>query len=159
MLRPLILQTVDSLRISLNEPLMRWLQGNDQVTACTAKAAAASEWCVTLERINRMPPLPGDPSMQMLAKAALLSAAFAALEASILQDFPDIEAAPQAALRDQILQECARAWVYAERENPATDRFAVRLQNIEGAMRIQCGLWGDSPPPDDCDLNLCRRIA
>lgn len=159
MLKPLILQTAESLRISLNDPLIRWLRGSDQITACTAKVATQGEWCATLERITRMPPVPGDPSMLMLAKAALLSAAAAALEASIQHEAQDIDAAPPADLRDQILRECARAWVYAERESPATHRFTVRLHTMEDALRVQCGLAGGFSPPAEPDQSPFLKIA
>ena len=101
--------------------------------------------------------------MLMLAKAALLSAAAAELEASIQHEVRDIDididAAPPAYLRDQILRECARAWVYAERESPATHRFIVRLQTMEDALRVQCGLAGGFSPPAEPDQSPFLKIA
>jgi hypothetical protein len=159
MLKPLILQTAESTRVSLNEPLMSWLQGHDRFSVCAAKAATQAEWCATLERIARMPPVPGDPSMQLLAKLALLSAASAALEAELQQAFPAFDVPSNTTLQNQILRECARAWVYAERESPATYRFTVRMKTMEDALRLQCGLAGLPPAHDDIELPAYRRIA
>jgi len=159
MLKHLVMQTVHSIPVTVNPSLMGWLQGFEAAGVSAAHADTQRELQDTLDRVSRMPPMPGDPSMQLLAKMAVLSAALASIEAMMRKGGSEDEQVADPCVRDQIIQECARAWAYAGNEGPATHLFARRMEGMEEALRQQCGLLNPRPGGIGSGENLNRKRA